>query len=124
VPVETVRKMRDEGKGPAEIAAALSISRMSVWRALNLKGAGRHCSGHSMNAVFRPPVGKGRSRLCKWAECWRGCRTARSWVSLRCLGLASQVSEPFLQTLSVYEFETGWHEGPYDGVFPNPRWEV
>jgi len=26
--------MREEGKGPAEIAAALSVSRMSVWRAL------------------------------------------------------------------------------------------
>src|SRR5258707_1736719 len=35
VPVEQVRKMHGEGKGPAEIAAALSISRMSVWRALN-----------------------------------------------------------------------------------------
>ena len=35
VPVETVRKMHEEGKGPAEIAAALSISRMSVWRALS-----------------------------------------------------------------------------------------
>jgi len=34
VPVEAVRKMREDGKGPAEIAAALSISRMSVWRAL------------------------------------------------------------------------------------------
>jgi DNA invertase Pin-like site-specific DNA recombinase len=34
VPVETVRKMREDGKGPAEIAAALSVSRMSVWRAL------------------------------------------------------------------------------------------
>ena len=35
VPVDEVRKMRMEGRGPAEIAAALSISRMSVWRALN-----------------------------------------------------------------------------------------
>src|SRR5882757_8534801 len=31
VPVDEVRKMREDGKGPAEIAAALSISRMSVW---------------------------------------------------------------------------------------------
>jgi len=35
VPVDEVRKMREGGKGPAEIAAALNISRMSVWRALN-----------------------------------------------------------------------------------------
>src|SRR5262249_31957125 len=35
VPVETVRKMRDDGKGPTEIAAALGMSRMSVWRALS-----------------------------------------------------------------------------------------
>jgi DNA invertase Pin-like site-specific DNA recombinase len=35
MPVETVRKMHVEGKGPAEIAAALGVSRMSVWRALN-----------------------------------------------------------------------------------------
>jgi len=35
VPVEKVRELREEGKGPAEIAAALDISRMSVWRALN-----------------------------------------------------------------------------------------
>ena len=34
VPVEQVRKMRGEGKGPAEIAAVLGVSRMSVWRAL------------------------------------------------------------------------------------------
>jgi DNA invertase Pin-like site-specific DNA recombinase len=34
VPVEQVQKMRDDGKGPAEIAAALKVSRMSVWRAL------------------------------------------------------------------------------------------
>jgi DNA invertase Pin-like site-specific DNA recombinase len=34
VPVEAVRKMRGEGKRPAEIAAALGVSRMSVWRAL------------------------------------------------------------------------------------------
>jgi DNA invertase Pin-like site-specific DNA recombinase len=34
VPVETVRKMREDGKGPTEIAAALGVSRMSVWRAL------------------------------------------------------------------------------------------
>jgi DNA-binding CsgD family transcriptional regulator len=27
--------MHREGKGPAEIAAALGVSRMSVWRALN-----------------------------------------------------------------------------------------
>jgi DNA invertase Pin-like site-specific DNA recombinase len=30
-----VRKMHIDGKGPAEIAAALGVSRMSVWRALN-----------------------------------------------------------------------------------------
>jgi DNA invertase Pin-like site-specific DNA recombinase len=35
VPVDEVRKMREDGKGPADIAAALGISRMSVWRALN-----------------------------------------------------------------------------------------
>jgi len=35
VPVDEVRKMREGGKGPAEIATALSISRMSVWRALS-----------------------------------------------------------------------------------------
>jgi DNA invertase Pin-like site-specific DNA recombinase len=35
VPLAEVRKMRKGGKGPAEIAAALGISRMSVWRALN-----------------------------------------------------------------------------------------
>jgi hypothetical protein len=34
LPVEAVRKMRDDGKGPAEIAAALGVSRMSVWCAL------------------------------------------------------------------------------------------
>jgi hypothetical protein len=34
VPVETVRKMHGEGKGQADIAAALGVSRMSVWRAL------------------------------------------------------------------------------------------
>jgi DNA invertase Pin-like site-specific DNA recombinase len=34
VPVQEARKMRDAGKGPAEIAAALGVSRMSVWRAL------------------------------------------------------------------------------------------
>ena len=34
VPVEAVRKMRNDGKGPAEITAALGVSRMSVWRAL------------------------------------------------------------------------------------------
>jgi DNA invertase Pin-like site-specific DNA recombinase len=34
VPVEQVRKMHGDGKGPAEIAAALRVSRMSVWRAL------------------------------------------------------------------------------------------
>jgi DNA invertase Pin-like site-specific DNA recombinase len=34
VPVEQVRKLREDGKGPAEIAAALGVSRMSVWRAL------------------------------------------------------------------------------------------
>src|SRR5258706_7752168 len=31
---EAVQKMREEVKGPAEIAAALGVSRMSVWRAL------------------------------------------------------------------------------------------
>jgi DNA invertase Pin-like site-specific DNA recombinase len=35
VPVEEVRKLHGKGKGPAEIAAALGISRMSVWRTLN-----------------------------------------------------------------------------------------
>jgi DNA invertase Pin-like site-specific DNA recombinase len=35
VPVDEVLKMHGEGKGPAEIAAALGVSRMSVWRALN-----------------------------------------------------------------------------------------
>jgi DNA invertase Pin-like site-specific DNA recombinase len=35
VPIAEVRKMREGGKGRAEIAAALGISRMSVWRALN-----------------------------------------------------------------------------------------
>jgi DNA invertase Pin-like site-specific DNA recombinase len=35
VPVEEVRKMRSDGKGLAEIAEALGVSRMSVWRALN-----------------------------------------------------------------------------------------
>jgi DNA invertase Pin-like site-specific DNA recombinase len=34
VPVEAVRKMRAAGKGPAEIAKALGVSRMSVYRAL------------------------------------------------------------------------------------------
>ena len=34
VPVDEVRKMREEGRGPAEIAATLGVSRMSVWRAL------------------------------------------------------------------------------------------
>jgi len=34
VPVEQVRRMHGEGRGPAEIAAALGVSRMSVWRAL------------------------------------------------------------------------------------------
>jgi DNA invertase Pin-like site-specific DNA recombinase len=29
------RRMRDAGKAPAEIAEALAVSRMSVWRALN-----------------------------------------------------------------------------------------
>jgi DNA invertase Pin-like site-specific DNA recombinase len=35
VPVEEVRKLHGEGKGPAEIAEAVGVSRMSVWRALN-----------------------------------------------------------------------------------------
>jgi DNA invertase Pin-like site-specific DNA recombinase len=39
VPVEEVRKLHGEGKGPAEIAAALGVSRMSVWRALNVEAA-------------------------------------------------------------------------------------
>jgi DNA invertase Pin-like site-specific DNA recombinase len=34
VPVEAVRKMKADGKGPAEIAKALGVSRMSVYRAL------------------------------------------------------------------------------------------
>jgi DNA invertase Pin-like site-specific DNA recombinase len=34
VPVEEVRKLKGDGKGPAEIAEALGVSRMSVWRAL------------------------------------------------------------------------------------------
>jgi DNA invertase Pin-like site-specific DNA recombinase len=34
VPVETVRKLHGEGKGPAKIATALGVSRMSAWRAL------------------------------------------------------------------------------------------
>jgi DNA invertase Pin-like site-specific DNA recombinase len=34
VPVETVRKMHRQGKRPAEIAEALGVSRVSVWRAL------------------------------------------------------------------------------------------
>jgi len=35
VPSDIVCRMRDEGKAPAEIAEALAVSRMSVWRALN-----------------------------------------------------------------------------------------
>jgi DNA invertase Pin-like site-specific DNA recombinase len=35
VPVEEVRRMRDSGKAPAEIAEVLAVSRMSVWWALN-----------------------------------------------------------------------------------------
>ena len=35
VSIEAVRKMCGDGKGSREIAAALDISRMSVWRALN-----------------------------------------------------------------------------------------
>jgi DNA invertase Pin-like site-specific DNA recombinase len=35
VPVEAIRKMHVDGKGPGEIAAALDISRMSVWRTLS-----------------------------------------------------------------------------------------
>jgi hypothetical protein len=34
-PVEIVRTMRGEGKKPTETTAALSLSSMSVWRALN-----------------------------------------------------------------------------------------
>jgi len=34
VPVEAVRQMKAGGKGPAEIARALGVSRMSVYRAL------------------------------------------------------------------------------------------
>jgi DNA invertase Pin-like site-specific DNA recombinase len=34
IPVETVRKMQRQGKRPAEIAEALGVSRVSVWRAL------------------------------------------------------------------------------------------
>jgi DNA invertase Pin-like site-specific DNA recombinase len=34
VPVEAVRKMKADGKGPAEIAKAFGVSRMSVYRAL------------------------------------------------------------------------------------------
>jgi DNA invertase Pin-like site-specific DNA recombinase len=36
VPVDEVRRLRGEGKGPTEIAEALGVSRMSVWRALNV----------------------------------------------------------------------------------------
>jgi DNA invertase Pin-like site-specific DNA recombinase len=35
IPVERVREMRDAGHGPAAIAAALGVSRMSVHRALS-----------------------------------------------------------------------------------------
>jgi hypothetical protein len=35
VPTEEVRRLRAEGKMPGEIAEALGVSRMSVWRALN-----------------------------------------------------------------------------------------
>jgi len=35
VPVEEVRKLHEQGKRSAEIAANLGVSRMSVWRALN-----------------------------------------------------------------------------------------
>jgi DNA invertase Pin-like site-specific DNA recombinase len=34
VPVDVVRSMKAEGKGPGEIAETLGVSRMSVWRAL------------------------------------------------------------------------------------------
>jgi DNA invertase Pin-like site-specific DNA recombinase len=34
VPVAEVRKMKEDGKRPAEIAKALGVSRMSVYRAL------------------------------------------------------------------------------------------
>jgi len=34
VPVEAVRRMKADGKGPAEIAKELGVSRMSVYRAL------------------------------------------------------------------------------------------
>jgi DNA invertase Pin-like site-specific DNA recombinase len=46
VPVDEVRKLYGEGKGPAEIAAALGVSRMSVWRALNRDHSGAD-SGHA-----------------------------------------------------------------------------
>jgi DNA invertase Pin-like site-specific DNA recombinase len=39
VPVDEVRRLHQQGKGPAEIAAALGVSRMSVWRTLR-SGAG------------------------------------------------------------------------------------
>jgi DNA invertase Pin-like site-specific DNA recombinase len=35
VPIEEVRRLHGEGKGPGAIAEALGVSRMSMWRALN-----------------------------------------------------------------------------------------
>jgi DNA invertase Pin-like site-specific DNA recombinase len=35
VPVDEVRRLRGEGKGPGDIADAPGLSRMSVWRPLN-----------------------------------------------------------------------------------------
>jgi DNA invertase Pin-like site-specific DNA recombinase len=39
VPVEEVRRLRGEGKGRPEIAEALGVSRMSIWRALKADAA-------------------------------------------------------------------------------------
>jgi len=54
VPIEAVRKMHGDGKGPAEIAAALDISRMSVlWRALRAAASPRAADGGAGTAVRR-----------------------------------------------------------------------